>query len=80
MAISNRPQDVKTPADKADDKVLTGTDQDVREEKPARKQPEESQIVHRVNGVDPQTGQPKIYEHGPMPISEWADYEKEHNL
>jgi len=41
---------------------------------------EESQIVHKVNVVDPSTGQPKIVEHGPMPVSKWAAYERKHNL
>jgi hypothetical protein len=90
MAISDRSgnntrsnadvkSDVKTPADKADDKVLDGTNEDVRDEKPARKGPEESQIVHRVNATNDR-GEPIIIEHGPMPVSEWADYEKEHKL
>lgn len=39
----------------------------------------ESQIVHRVNSTDAK-GQPVVIEHGPMPISEWAAYEKENNL
>ncbi len=40
---------------------------------------EESQIVHRVNTTDDK-GQPKVVEHGPMPVSEWADYERKNNL
>lgn len=53
-----------------------------KEENPPREQkgPEESQIVHRVNVVDSNTGEPKIVEHGPMPVSEWSAYEKEHKL
>lgn len=37
-----------------------------------------SMIVHREYYTE--NNLPKIREHGPMPVSEWADYEREHNL
>lgn len=40
---------------------------------------EESMIVHRVNVTKPD-GTPGVHEHGPMPVSEWAAYEKKNGL
>lgn len=37
-------------------------------------------IVHQQYVTDPNTGAPKLIEHGPMPVKDWAAYEKEHNL
>lgn len=37
-------------------------------------------IVHRQNVVDPATGAVTMKEHGPMPVEEWADYEKKNGL
>lgn len=39
-----------------------------------------SQIIFRERYTNPETGNPEIREHGPMPVSEWATYEKEHGL
>lgn len=36
-------------------------------------------IVYRRNGVDSE-GNAVVIEHGPMPVSEWAAFEKENNL
>lgn len=36
-------------------------------------------IVHRTQFVD-SAGNVGTKEHGPMPVSEWADYEKKNNL
>ena len=41
--------------------------------------PEESYIVYRVPFVD-SNGNVGVKEHGPMPVTEWATYEKENNL
>lgn len=41
--------------------------------------PGEGMIVHRTNYVD-QDGTYRTKEHGPMPRSDWAAYEREHNL
>jgi len=40
---------------------------------------DENMIVHRENYIG-DDGQPTQRQHGPMPVSEWADYEKEHKL
>jgi hypothetical protein len=56
------------------------SDEAVTDAKDTSPEAEESQIVHRVNTVDPNTGQAKLVEHGPMPVSQWAKYEKENNL
>lgn len=48
-------------------------------ERQSSEDPEVTMIVHRVNGHDEQ-GRPKIFEHGPMPVTEWAAYEKKNGL
>ncbi len=40
---------------------------------------EEQYIVHRTNVVNPETGAPEIKEHR-VPLKDWAEYEKKHNL
>lgn len=42
--------------------------------------PDEGQIVHRVQIIDPATGQPTEKVHGPMPVGEWADYSAKNGL
>jgi hypothetical protein len=41
---------------------------------------DESKIVSYQQVTDPATGQATVVTHGPMPVSEWAAYEREHNL
>lgn len=36
-------------------------------------------IVHRQYTTD-EKGQPKVIEHGPMPVADWAEYERKNNL
>ncbi len=50
------------------------------EGKPEEKKTKEvPMIVHRTPYVD-SAGNHHIKEHGPMPVSEWAEYEKENGL
>lgn len=41
--------------------------------------PDETYIVHKQPSFD-KDGNPTTIVHGPMPVSEWADYAKEHRL
>lgn len=53
--------------------------EDERTSPPVNDESEESMIVHRVNVQNPD-GTPGVHEHGPMPVSEWAAYEKKNGL
>jgi hypothetical protein len=41
---------------------------------------DEPKIVSYQQVTDPATGQATVVTHGPMPVKDWAAYEREHNL
>lgn len=66
--------------DSADTDVDSVTDTDVAPDAPEDVDPDESRIVYYQQVTDPETGQATVKTHGPMPVADWAAYERENNL
>lgn len=67
------------PMVKRDDVETVESTTDVNTVKDVRESEDTPMIVCRRPGVDA-NGQPTVVEHGPMPVKDWADYERENNL
>jgi hypothetical protein len=66
------------------DETLTdsadGSDNDVLFSDDVPRDDDASMIVYHQQVVDPATGQATVKTHGPMPVDEWAAYERDNGL